>query len=246
MSKILAAPEKWSEIPSGDVIARQISISINDLCSKFHINEILAIGALAGCLDFTRSLSVLACSHQGGPRTQIIADEMNLPIKSKALQCALLPFLLDFHPYPHEVLREAARVVDDDGYLAICGFNPFSLWGLCHYTGHFRRRFDWGGRFIAVHRIIDWLTILQFETCSVDYLFYRPPVQSMRCKEQLSWMEPLGRNLLHRCGSVYVLLAAKRVIPVRPILLDNKSTRHLASLTATSFNCKSRHVRIKG
>jgi SAM-dependent methyltransferase len=53
-----------------------------------------------------------------------------LPIASQSLDLVALPHLLEFSAHPHQVLREAERVLRPEGRLLIAGFNPLSLWGL--------------------------------------------------------------------------------------------------------------------
>jgi SAM-dependent methyltransferase len=55
------------------------------------------------------------------------ADE-SLPFVDEAFRMVVLEHVLEWTPYAAELLDEAARVLEGDGYLAVAGFHPFSSW----------------------------------------------------------------------------------------------------------------------
>ena len=61
-----------------------------------------------------------------------------LPIKSESVDVVVLSHTLEHASHPHEVLREAHRILIPEGYVVITGFNPTSLWGLWHAWKQFR------------------------------------------------------------------------------------------------------------
>src|SRR5258706_15411480 len=62
------------------------------------------------------------------PGAAIAADPLQLPLASQSVDLVALPHVLEFHPNPHEVLREAERVLMTEGQIVISGFNTASLW----------------------------------------------------------------------------------------------------------------------
>lgn len=58
------------------------------------------------------------------------ADPLHLPFADKSVDVCLLAHTLPWCTDPHRLLREADRVLIDDGWLVISGFNPISLMGL--------------------------------------------------------------------------------------------------------------------
>ncbi len=61
---------------------------------------------------------------------QVLADPLHLPFADKSVDVCLLAHTLPWCTDPHRLLREADRVLIDDGWLVISGFNPLSLMGL--------------------------------------------------------------------------------------------------------------------
>ncbi len=53
-----------------------------------------------------------------------------LPFASDSIDAVLLPHTLELVDDPYAVLREAERILRPEGTLMICGFNPWSGWGL--------------------------------------------------------------------------------------------------------------------
>src|SRR5690554_1708857 len=59
----------------------------------------------------------------------IVADPENLPFDTQSIDLLVLPHVLECSSNPHQVLREAERVLMPEGRVVISGFNPWSLWG---------------------------------------------------------------------------------------------------------------------
>src|ERR1043165_1122691 len=62
------------------------------------------------------------------PGAAIAGDPLQLPLASQSVDLIALPHVLEFHHNPHEVLREAERVLMPEGQIVISGFNTLSLW----------------------------------------------------------------------------------------------------------------------
>ncbi|MCK5386086.1 MAG: class I SAM-dependent methyltransferase, partial [Gammaproteobacteria bacterium] len=58
------------------------------------------------------------------------ANLAHLPMKSDSIDIVILPHVLDFSAEPHQVLREAERVLIAEGHVVILGFNPWSAWNV--------------------------------------------------------------------------------------------------------------------
>ena len=75
-------------------------------------------------------------SHQvnvslAGEPAQVRADPLSLPFAEKSVDACLLAHTLPWCPDPHRLLQEVDRVLIDDGWLVMSGFNPISLLGAC-------------------------------------------------------------------------------------------------------------------
>jgi SAM-dependent methyltransferase len=124
---------------------------------------------------------------------------------------------LDYSPDPHQALREVERVLIPEGRLIIMGFNPWSLFGLMRLFSVGSGKPPWSGFLFPTRRINDWLSLLGFDLVSVEYLFYRPPIQNQTFMQRLLFLEQLGRKAWPRGGSVYIIEAVKRSATLTPI-----------------------------
>ena len=150
------------------------------------------------------------------------ATASELPLATDCLDVLLLPHTLEFEDDPHQVLREADRVLIPEGHIIIIGFNPWSLWGLWRLILSRLGQPPWCGRFYRASRLKDWLSLLGFETIEVRKFFHRPPVRSEGLLSKLGFMEKLGRIFWPWFSGVYILVAKKQVttlIPTRSRLL---------------------------
>jgi ubiquinone/menaquinone biosynthesis C-methylase UbiE len=127
-----------------------------------------------------------------------------------------MPHILEFSEFPHQILREAARVLRPEGNLIISGFNPHSLWGLHRALGR-RKGYPWQGQFIALHRIKDWLALLGFEVSGGRFAAYAPPFHTSKWLERFAFMEKAGDRWWAVSGGVYFVHAIKRVHGMRLI-----------------------------
>ncbi|MBS1146038.1 MAG: methyl-transferase [Proteobacteria bacterium] len=98
-------------------------------------------------IDFLRNSRIplrVSCAVEAP--AQVNADPMFLPFENQSLDLLLLPHVLEFSSNPHQVLREAERVLRPEGRLVLAGFNPRSLWGLAHQLKGSERGYPWNGR----------------------------------------------------------------------------------------------------
>ena len=141
-----------------------------------------------------------------------------LPFPAQSLDLVLLPHTLELSDDPHATLREVERTLVAEGRVVVCGFNPWSLWGLRQWRGHLLRRLGWGslylpaaGEFIGIRRLRDWLNLLGFEVEVVRFGCYRPSVSHAGWLQRWAWMDRLGARWWPVFGAAYFLVAVKRV-----------------------------------
>lgn len=209
----------WFQTPRGRYVLaweqRQFDNAVDDIFG-FHAVQ---IGAPQP--DFLREnripLRVYAGTESG---CTLQADPTQLPLASHSVDLMVLPHVLEFSQHPHQILREAERVLRPEGQIVISGFNPLSLWGLKRMSGAALRRADyddmpWRGRFIGLLRLKDWLALLGFELNGGRFGCYAPPVAQAHWLERLRFMEKAGDRWWPIAGAVYVVRAVKRTLGMR-------------------------------
>jgi len=173
------------------------------------------------------------------------APEM-LPIASQSLDLLALPHVLEFSPHPHQVLREAERVLRPEGRLLISGFNPMSLWGLRRVTTTLlaknRSLHPWHGRFIHLARIKDWLALMGFELVGGRMACYAPPIDRATWLMRFGFLEAAGDRWWALGGGIYLIHAVKRVHGMRVILPKRDAAWHARPAWAQPTRTSSQKI----
>jgi len=165
-----------------------------------------------------RNYIVVTEEAEGDGDTALIKGEISrLPIATDSVDAVLMPHSLDFSLDPHQVLREAERVLIPEGRVVIVGFNPASLWGMWHLSRRRSRVFPWDTQFLPLRRLLDWLSLLGFDVERVHQLMYRPPLRTERLMRRLAFLERAGGHWWPLKGGVYVVEAVKRVSTLTPV-----------------------------
>lgn len=175
-----------------------------------------------------------------GGAPHLICGAEALPFESRSVGLVVLPHVLEFSDHPHQVLREAERVLMPEGHLLVLGFNPFSVWGAVRVFQ--RRRMPWQGRFSSLNRVKDWLQLLNFELIAGSMIYHKPPVHSERLRRRLEFLERAGDRWWPLGAAVFAVLARKRVIGLTPLQPSwkrrNKSRPGLVRPVAGARRCR--------
>ena len=169
--------------------------------------------------DFLRASRIpLKCRVAPCGPVELRAEFRDLPIATNSIDLLVLPHALEFSAHPHQVLREVQRVLMPEGHAVISCFNPWSLWGLRRLTARSRGAYPWGGRFIKLTRLKDWLALLELEISASRMGCYLPPCTQERWQQRLRFMEAAGDRWWPFAGGVYFLHVIKRVRGMRIIM----------------------------
>ena len=179
--------------------------------------HMLKLGNLSGEIATSESpIKHQVCVAEQGLFTGVIADVDELPFYEHSVDACILSHCLEYHSDPHHILREAHRTLIPGGYIVITGFNPFSLCGLAQLLPFSRQKLPWTGRFFTPSRVKDWLNLLGFEIISDERFIHSSLARGNRLSRFAAWRS-FGQQYLKPMGSVYMLVARKRVAPLTPI-----------------------------
>ena len=144
----------------------------------------------------------------------VVADPAFLPFAPEVYSTVVLPHVIERHKLPHQVLREAHRVLMPEGHIVLTGFNPNSLMGLQRWL---RPSSVCAGRYYSVRRVIDWLQLLGFDVVGSSMFHYSPLSRSKRLKQSMHFFESVGDRWLPMVGGGYMISAKKRDPGVTPL-----------------------------
>ncbi|WP_448212127.1 methyltransferase domain-containing protein [Colwellia sp. MEBiC06753] len=240
-----STPQQWQELPMGSTICQTINQAIAPWCSKFFGYHLLKIGALSSAIDCSQSpikhqVNVSHCREL----SSVIADIDDLPFIEHSVDVCILGHALEFTTDPHHVLREASRVLIPNGYMVITGYNPFSFAGLNKLMPYRRKQSPWREQFFTPMRVKDWLALMGYEVLDDNRLLFS--MLSGRDEGKKSgklngyWQRFAG-SYLPALGSIYVIVAKKRVHPLTPIKPKWRLRPSLQPARVTPMNSSKVH-----
>lgn len=159
--------------------------------------------------------------HQENGVSVIGGDFHDLPLLTGSLDIVILPHTLELIDNPRQLLSEACRVIKPEGLIVICGFNPFSPWGIKKFFTN-QHKAPWTGSFISPAKIKKWLELADFKLENQTAALFSPPVTSPAIFDKFQFLEKIGGQWCSILGGTYILVARAKVIPLTPIKLKWK------------------------
>ena len=215
----LTAPQEWREMPNGELIAQTIETQLKPWWPRLFGYHLLKLGLLSGAIESKSSM----IKHQVivGPKeanSDVVAEIDDLPFLDSGVDACLLAHHLEFAIDPHHILREADRVLIPNGHMIITGFNPISLAGLNKLIPFRRQQLPWQGHFFSPMRVKDWLHLLGYEIIEDKRCIHSSLSTQVNEKSWLNkqWQK-IAAKYFSAFGSVYIIIAKKRVHPLTPI-----------------------------
>lgn len=216
-------PLSWHEENVGAQFIKAEKVELDAILPTLYGYHLVYVGeaAMAPLVDSSLiSHQILINEHkqgQLGKLSYLQSTGEALPLQNESVDVVVLLHALEHANNPHEMLREAHRVLIPEGHLVITGFNPLSLWGAWHSWKQFRGATPEQGRMLTQSRVKDWLSLLNFQIVREAGFYFRPPMSSSPLYDKLEFLERWGRKCWPFCAGAYTLLAVKRVVPLTPI-----------------------------
>jgi SAM-dependent methyltransferase len=206
---------RWLESPPGRALLSLEQAWLNERLQDSFGYRALQIGPSAlDALEMNRMpcrarVSFYQPQTMPAGANQLVCLPEALPIESESTDLIVMAHCLELISQPHDLLREAERVLIPDGRIVILGFNPFSLWALHRPTA--TTRFPpVEGHWLSLSRIKDWCRLLGLAPEAGASGLYRPLAGSEAWWNRLGWLESAGARWWPGLGAVYLLVAVKR------------------------------------
>ncbi len=215
----------WFQTPLGSAVLGEEKRCLDEQLEDLFGYHLLQMGIdpsidVSGGSRITHRVTVAHQAHQQAVLSPLVADHRQLPLPPESVDLVVIHHLLDYSQAPHQLLREAQRVLIPRGHLIIVGFNPASVFGLVRWVARwFSDRALWRHQALRLGRLLDWLQLLDLEPDQVRGGFFRPPVTSPGSLRRLHWLERWGKKLRWPSGAFYLVVACKEVggtVPVKP------------------------------
>jgi hypothetical protein len=214
----------WLAGPLGGLVLEQersLVAGALECAFGLHCVQVGGWGGPETFLPLARTRRSALVAPAPGPGVALVSSADELALQSDSVDVMLLPHTLEFAREPHEVLREAARVLAGEGELIVLGFEPLGAWSL-------RGAFTRGGfppgirRRIGAQRLSDWLKLTGFEVGVAERYLYAPPFPRLGQSRTGGFLERAGRRAWPRFSGAYLLHARKRVYSMTPLRLRSR------------------------
>lgn len=217
--ELTCAAREWLASPLGELLLTAERQALDEELARYFGGYLVHYGPAQA--EPPKAPQIRCNVRLGAPLAgvHIACEEQAWPLGEHAADVVVLQHGLDFCLSPHGLLREAARSVRPGGYLLISGVNPWSTWGLRHYFARdgFRQ-----ARCISPNRLADWLSLLGFALEKRRFGCYRPPLASAAWQQRLEGWERLAGRWQGVGGGVYLLVARKMVVGLRPLRQERR------------------------
>jgi len=212
------AAAEWFAGPLGERVlreeARLARLALDDVFG-FELLQMGTWGNSQHLLEGARTQHSTLLAPSLSPGVTLCAPLASLPFPSDSIDAIVLPHTLELVEDPYAVLREAERVLCAEGCLLICGFNPFSGWGVRRmFASYFKRPAfpPQTRRMLSERRLRDWMALLDFEVADVyGYLGTLPMTRRARKAADGSLIQAEYRPRRPWAAGAYLLKARKRV-----------------------------------
>lgn len=234
-------PLSWQELPSGDLVLSELNDMLAPWWPKFFGYHLAKLGPLSAQLDSSGS----TIRHQfsiAEPdyNCEISADIDDLPLQKHSIDVCVLSHVFEFSVDPHHVIREANRVLIPNGYLVITGYNPFSLAGVNKLVPFRRQQTPWNERFFSPMRVKDWLHLMGYEVQFDERSLHSCLAGDASINSFTQGWQRIANKVIPSLGSIYVIVAKKRQLPLTPIKPKWKLRAKLSPVNVSTMNSSHR------
>lgn len=172
----------------------------------------LGLGPDKQSLDCFSQLHRFSLHAAASSQASAISNYAELPLPADTVDVALLQHAVEFSVSPKAVLAEVSRVVAPGGHLLLCLFNPYGPHGVLKFPMQLLSgQPQYGFHNLRKGRVIDWLSLLNFQVLEIDHGAYNLPLNRPQWIEQDSVWEKIGQKVRFPLGNFYMIHAVKRV-----------------------------------
>lgn len=208
--------DSWFQTHHGQYLLQREREALTQIMPDLGAHRMMRLGVtsnqlLTGEFNHLHSFSIGAQSNTQTD-CEATADYDSLPLPSETVDTVLLHHALEFSQYPHEVLKEVARVLTPCGHLVLVVLNPISLFGLAKWSARLlSSQAIWRHHSLRHRRLLDWLRLLNCQPISAVSGSFPLPVQWPRIDGQASITERIGQKYRLPWGTFYIVVARKYV-----------------------------------
>jgi SAM-dependent methyltransferase len=205
---------QWFKTPMGAalvraeerLIMRRLDHCFGDRLLQMSINDELDI-----CVG-NRLQHAFTLSPKMGPRcAQASCHFEALALPADTIDVVVLHHVLEFCADPHQVLREAKRVLIPNGKLFVIGINPFSPLAARFTLAAMIGKHQFLRQSTGSHRLQEWLKLLEMPTLGSQSGFHQLPINNHKILNWQLKFADFAQQHSMPMGGVFMLEAVKQI-----------------------------------
>lgn len=174
----------------------------------------LGLGPNQQTLDCFKQLHrfyIHANADSSASQLSLASNYAQLPLPSEVIDVALVQHAVEYSVSPKAVLAEVSRVMAPGGHLLLCLFNPYGPRGLLKFPMQLLScQADYRFHNLRKGRVIDWLSLLNFQVLEIDHGAYNFPLNRPHWLQADTSWEKIAQKIRFPLGNFYMIHAVKR------------------------------------
>jgi SAM-dependent methyltransferase len=232
--------KNWIATKYGQYIIQKESSALKNILPDINSHRMMQLG-LVSQLNLSLKSHHLHSFSFGPLNTNIlnsaVSDFDTLPLPSATIDTVFLHHALEFSQHPHEVLKEASRVLKPSGYIVMVIFNPVSMLGLLKFPARLlSSNAVWRHHGLRRGRVLDWLKLLSIMPAKSLPRSYSLPCSYFSRRNAGGFLARIAKKYQMFFGAFYIIVAKKYVS--RAIFSENTSWESL-NIPVTASTKKS-------
>ncbi len=211
--------ECWYDSPLGEYLYRREREIVDELVQPLFGHRLLQLGTSTRqpLLESAPQVQKIYAANSNTEAIQLCTELEHLPFAAESIDILVLHHAVEFTSNPHQLLREASRVLAHRGEILIVGFNPWSLFGASCSVRRPLGNKPWSSaQLLSKHRLRDWLRLLGMEIECIRHSISVPPAGRGRIERALLGMDAFATRHNWVTGGLYVLHARKHISALTP------------------------------
>jgi SAM-dependent methyltransferase len=220
----------WFSTPLGRSIVSAEQRVLADFLPRCFGYHLLQIGGPAE-KDLTYASPILhkvRCSEDITQRfvgDTVQAGFETIPFQAESVDVLLVSHVLEYVDQPKAFLSDLSHLLVPGGYLIVCAFNPYSLWGIAKNFTQALAPLPWQGKFVSSGKVKRWLQQCDLTFAAHKSMIFRPPLIQQSSFNRWLFFEAVGQLCWPFCGGVYMLAMKKQMVPMQPIIEPLRKTK---------------------
>jgi hypothetical protein len=210
----------WFKSKAGKFVVEEEKLIIKKLIEDKFGYFALQLGGSYN--DFLLNSRINKHLFNEGILKNICFDASAIPLSEESVDLIICPHFIE-QGYNKTSLSECFRTIIPGGHLIIVSFNPFSFAGIRNFFS-FSMDFPWNSKFVSMSSIQNELKTVGFSICEAKISNY----QLLFSDDNYAFnnnLENIGNRWLPLFGSLYFIVAQKKVISLTPIKPKWKSVK---------------------